>query len=1319
MREPDGTSNSASQDAPWRVRLVKGGNGTDAPLGAGVLLPGGLVLTCAHVVLSQPGRGKNGPRVAGRGDGPPRPIKPLYAEFPGTRANPPLRVRAQVLADHLRPLTAHFSGDIALLRLDSTPSVEPAVLHLQIPARDELVHSVGYTAELPGGEDVNARLRSWGGPGRDPEWVQLDRDIGSYSPRRGFSGSGVVHTRSGAVIGIMAYQFENVRGKISHTYMIPTDTIVGHLSVLRARPPAGREDELKVTGRSALSRTIPRDPPGSVSNRALGLRRKVTDWLIDAAPVTDTTAHVPVPNPPSGATSASGARAATEPVELIFARGDRHDDISAIHATLNLADRERNPRRTGAGSAAEPPVGSIDMAVDATGQSAEELIAYTAERIGLVGPAGPGGPAGPAGPERPQGPDEHDRLLARIAGDSPPISAAFLSVDKATPTGETVLPLLRALRASRLTRLLLVFRDPASPLLERVVDTLLDDGWAERRTTALGARLAVLAELEKRFRRLYAHSGDRGGTEAPRQEHRKLAARLAALRADDGGVPRRSAALAYDLFLLDVAVEEAVRRTGSAVQHLDRPHSPGEYVVAPPGDGLTDLPHISVKDPDAFVEPEPEPATEPEPRYGPEAERPEPEPEPDSGLVRGQELHQQYKVVGLLGEGSYGQVYLARDQMLENRPVALKGVRDPADQTDRQISRLELLRLVSLNHPSIIKVFNHARHPGHPERPDHPANNARFIVMEFADGAPLKWVAEQIEQDAAPFDGYRVHEFIAGYGLLILDALRYLHEDEGFVYGDLSLTNVIHCGNGIKLIDVAGVRKIGHAGPVTFPAPEIGTSTKVTVAADLYAVGAVLQELLNRVPAPPLDLGTISLRRVLDRARARDPEDRFADAREMSVQLRGVLRELRSLRRDEETFEPSPLFSAAPAALDGELGKAPPLEQWRYGGTGKRPLAIRPPEPAEVAVGLPVPKVSRRDPNWKKLRRTSYDDPAGLLQLSTGWQLSPELALLRCRLHLEVGRYQPAEAGRHLVSATAELRRAEAAVGTLAAYDWRLRWHQGLLHLAGSDTVSALRSFDEVYAAIPGEYAPKLALGYCHEVLDNPQEAMVFYSAVWKRNHALGSAAFGLARIHLADGDSRLALGRLEAVPADSRHRTAARTGMVRIHADLPVGGDPPTVAAAKRAYEALHRLARYEGLTDRQAHERLRTDLLELLLRLVTTPPEPNPLGALREALGPEIQMPVTEHELRKQLGAGYERLSEQVPRTALPEHTKLERALLDNAYRTRPYAFGHSRGEQGQGRLRGWRPGPLRGRVTGRGARRATDRTTAPSSDTADGER
>ncbi|MFD4814962.1 tetratricopeptide repeat protein, partial [Streptomyces sp. NPDC058418] len=351
------------------------------------------------------------------------------------------------------------------------------------------------------------------------------------------------------------------------------------------------------------------------------------------------------------------------------------------------------------------------------------------------------------------------------------------------------------------------------------------------------------------------------------------------------------------------------------------------------------------------------------------------------------------------------------------------------------------MRQVRLNIPAIIRVINYAQHT---------LSAAEFIVMEFADGASLEWVAAQIAGNEPPFDGFRVHEFVVSYGLRILDALSYLHEREEFVYGDISLTNVLHCGNGIKLIDLAGVRQIGSPGPVTHRPPEIGEAGEMSVAGDLYGVGVVLRQLLRTAPPRPSDLGSESLELALSRATAHAPRDRYASAREMAVQLRGVLRELRSLRLDEETFEPSPLFGPS----------------------------------------------------------------------------------------------------------------------------------------------AALEEFSSVYAAIPGEYAPKLALGYCHERLGNENRAVEFYRAVWRRNHALGSAAFGLARIHLAQGRPDLALASLAGVPADSRHRTAARTAMVRIHADVPADGSVPSVAAAARAYTTLHRLTRSEGLTDRHARERLATDL-------------------------------------------------------------------------------------------------------------------------------
>lgn len=265
-----------------------------------------------------------------------------------------------------------------------------------------------------------------------------------------------------------------------------------------------------------------------------------------------------------------------------------------------------------------------------------------------------------------------------------------------------------------------------------------------------------------------------------------------------------------------------------------------------------------------------------------------------------------------------------------------------------------------------------------------------------------------------------------------------------------------------------------------------------------------------------------------------------------------------------------------------------------------------------------------------------------------------------------------------MVAAVRELEQARREIGALAAHDWRVHWHEGLLHLAANRVEPALDSFDRVYAAIPGEFAPKLALGYCHEWLGHGRQAMEFYEAVWHRNHALGSAAFGLARIHLDRDNPARALDSLEAVPADSRHRTAARTAMVRIHAGLPKDGAAPTVAAAKQAYQALHRLDRHDGLTDGQAKERLTTDLRELLLTLVVSAArrgQPDPLEALRAELPDEIDVPLSERELRNELYKSYLLLREQVPKTGRDEQKALAKALVDNAYSTRPTSRQHGR--------------------------------------------
>lgn len=171
-------------------------------------------------------------------------------------------------------------------------------------------------------------------------------------------------------------------------------------------------------------------------------------------------------------------------------------------------------------------------------------------------------------------------------------------------------------------------------------------------------------------------------------------------------------------------------------------------------------------------------------------------------------------------------------------------------------------------------------------------------------------------------------------------------------------------------------------------------------------------------------------------------------------------------------------------------------------------------------------------------------------------------------------------------------------MGPTARYDWRLSWHRALLRLADGAVDRARAEFDAVYSALPGEYAPKLALGYCAEHLGDHEAARMFYDAVWQRNRSQGSAAFGLARLRLVAGDRGGAADILGGVPKVSRHYDAARIATVRVLA----GRLPEGLPSAEDLVEVLTRLPRLyldEGRASGPARDRLTAEVLEVALDL------------------------------------------------------------------------------------------------------------------------
>ena len=624
-------------------------------------------------------------------------------------------------------------------------------------------------------------------------------------------------------------------------------------------------------------------------------------------------------------------------------------------------------------------------------------------------------------------------------------------------------------------------------------------------------------------------------------------------------------------------------------------------------------------------------------------------------LRPGDLLGDQYKVIGCVAYGGLGWVYLAEDTQLDRQPVAIKGLINNEDEAALRAAVEERRYLTMLDHPGIVRIINYVT------QPEEPGSDrlTGYIVMEFVGGMTLARIRDCVADAVPPYDGPRLYEYILAYGCLVLRAVGYLH-GERLLYCDLKPSNVMHYESRVKVIDLGAVRRVGQRGgdpPVItegFASPEALRGGALTERHDLYGVGATLRSLSDKARRPaqaPPGLGAESYRRVLARATARDPRRRFGSAGEMSEQLWGVLREIHALRLREEQPAPSTLFAPTAALLDAGLGRIPGLEHW-LDGDPRRPLAHGLPVPRQVPPGLPVPFPDAADPGAALLNTPTDSSPRRLIeQLGAFPYPSAEIRFRICRAYLDLGMRD---------RAGAELTAAEEIIGGDAPYDWRPAWHHALLRLAGGAVDRARQAFDEVYSALPGEYAPKLALGYCAEHLGDHEAARRFYEAVWERNRSQGSAAFGLARLRLAAGDRGGAAAVLDRVPKVSRHYDAARIATVRVLAGR-LGAHPHDRPTDEDLVEVLTRLPRLyldDGRAEGQARDRLTAEVLEAALDRMPRP------AARGEPADPGLLFGEGDDELsvRSWLEALLRRLARQADS---PEALE---ALVDRANAVRP---------------------------------------------------
>lgn len=327
--------------------------------------------------------------------------------------------RARVVRDGWFPPLADESGDLALLELaEPVPHGTGRLLRrVSLGARHQ-VRVCGFPGEAPTGLWVRAWMEGECGPGE--EWIQLTATGGGPQVQEGFSGTPVFHDASGSVVGVVVTRPARADSTVS--YIVPVETILSYL-------PRTRD---WVSGDSGVDGSF----------RALADASRADQAMVDRL------------------TRFFGHGAAGGVMILVAEPGS--PTLDTLRDVVARSSRERRPvdsRPSGHDSSARPDplLGSIDLALDVSGKTAAEV----SGRISTWMNTG-GAPT--------------ERLMDSLAGRPPPMNVVLDGIDAAAEphqlVDEVVGP-LTAQAAEQDRRLLLTFRDSASPSLYRAALRLL------------------------------------------------------------------------------------------------------------------------------------------------------------------------------------------------------------------------------------------------------------------------------------------------------------------------------------------------------------------------------------------------------------------------------------------------------------------------------------------------------------------------------------------------------------------------------------------------------------------------------------------------------------------------------------------------------------------------------------------------------------------------------------------------------------------------------------------------------------------------------
>lgn len=276
-------------------------------------------------------------------------------------------------------------------------------------------------------------------------------------------------------------------------------------------------------------------------------------------------------------------------------------------------------------------------------------------------------------------------------------------------------------------------------------------------------------------------------------------------------------------------------------------------------------------------------------------------------IMKGQKISDRYQIIKSVGEGGMANVYLAYDTILD-RNVAVKILRGDLANDEKFVRRFqrEALAASSLSNPNIVEVYDVGED-----------NGEYYIVMEYIEGKHLKQLVKK--------RGKLTVSEAVDIVMQITDGLSVAH-DSYIIHRDIKPQNIMILENGLVKITDFGIAMAMNStqltqtnsvmGSVHYLPPEQASGKGSTLQSDIYSIGILFYELLTgklpfkgenaveialkhlkeELPSIREEVPNIpqSVENIIIKATAKNPKNRYADAREMHEDLKTCLDPTRS-----------------------------------------------------------------------------------------------------------------------------------------------------------------------------------------------------------------------------------------------------------------------------------------------------------------------------------------------------------------------------------------------------------------------------------------